>query len=132
MQKTLLSTILLTLISLVAQSQSNHCSFSGELSSNYYRYLQSNYDNDIEIEKIINKIVKEVGLEKNFIYVNSPGLNNCAALNYDGFRYILYDKSFLNLLKYLTNSVLYSILHLSSPKLFILRFVGEFTFFKKL
>ena len=103
MQKTLLSTILLTLISLVAQSQSNHCSFSGELSSNYYRYLQSNYDNDIEIEKIINKIVKEVGLEKNFIYVNSPGLNNCAALNYDGFRYILYDKSFLNSLSNLSS-----------------------------
>lgn len=80
----------------IGKSQNNHCSFSGELNTNYYKYLQSHFDNDIEIEKIINQIVKEVGLEKNFIYVNSPGLNNCAALNYDGFRYILYDKSFLN------------------------------------
>lgn len=103
MTKTFLPTIIILLISLVVQSQSNHCSFSGDLSSNYYRYLQSDYDNDIEIEKIINKIVNEVGLEKNFIYVNSPGLNNCAALNYDGFRYILYDKSFLNSLSNLSS-----------------------------
>ena len=98
MTKSFISTIGFLAIFCFGQSQNNHCSFTGELSINYYKYLQGNYSNDFEIDKIINDIVREIGLEKNFVYVNSPGLNNCAALNYDGFRYILYDKTFLNLL----------------------------------
>ncbi len=85
------------LIPIIGNCQTNHCSYNTyTLPNNYYRFLQGNYENDTQIDKIINDISSMLGLEKNFVYVNSPGINNCIALNYDGFRYILYDKSFLN------------------------------------
>lgn len=77
--------------------QTNYCNYNtGNFPTNYYKYLQGNYENDNQIDKFITDITSLIGLEKNFIYVNSPGINNCLALNYEGFRYILYDKSFLN------------------------------------
>ncbi|NRS90821.1 tetratricopeptide (TPR) repeat protein [Flavobacterium sp. 7E] len=85
------------LIPIFGYSQTNHCSYNTEkLPNNYYKYLQGNYESDIQIDKIITDITAMLGLEKNFVYVNSPGISNCIALNYEGFRYILYDKSFLN------------------------------------
>lgn len=89
--------ITILLIPIFGYSQTNHCSYNtANLPNNYYRYLQGNYENDNQIDKIITDITSMLGLEKNFVYVNSPGINNCIALNYEGFRYILYDKSFLN------------------------------------
>lgn len=71
--------------------QIDYCSYNtGNISTNYYKFLQGTYNNDNQIEKIIYDITSTIGLEKNFVYVNSPGINNCVALNYEGFRYILY------------------------------------------
>lgn len=78
-------------------SQDNYCSYNtNRLKPNYYVYLQGNYTNNPKIDKIITDITSQIGLDKNFVYVASPGLENCVALNYDGFRYILYDENFLN------------------------------------
>lgn len=95
--KLFFKTVIIFLIPIFCCSQTNHCTYNAErLPNNYYRYLQGSYENDIQIDKIIFDITSLIGLEKNFVYVNSPGINNCIALNYEGFRYILYDKSFLN------------------------------------
>lgn len=93
--------LILLLLPLFSFSQENYCSFNtNKLSENYYQYLQGHYPNDNEIDEIINEIASKIGLEKNFVYVNSPGIDNCVALNYDGFRYILYDTNFLRYLSY--------------------------------
>jgi len=90
-------TVAIFLIPFFCFCQTDHCTYNTEkLPYNYYRYLQGNYENDNQIDKIISEITSIIGLEKNFVYVNSPGINNCVALNYEGFRYILYDKTFLN------------------------------------
>jgi tetratricopeptide (TPR) repeat protein len=95
--KLFFTTVAISLIPFFCYCQTDHCTYNTErLPNNYYRYLQGNYENDSQIDKIISEITSMIGLEKNFVYVNSPGINNCVALNYEGFRYILYDKSFLN------------------------------------
>ncbi|MDI5949242.1 hypothetical protein [Flavobacterium yafengii] len=112
--KSSFKTVIVFFISFFCYCQSDHCSYNTEkLPNNYYRYLQGNFENDNQIDKIIFDITTLIGLEKNFVYVNSPGINNCVALNYEGFRYILYDKSFLNKLsqnKNIKQSVYISVL----------------------
>lgn len=76
--------------------QDYSCDIRFSEKSIHYSFIQSYYKKDIEIEQIINNITSTVGLQPNFISLSYPNYNNCAAINMNGFRYIIYDKDFLN------------------------------------
>ena len=77
-------------------SQIYNCDINSTNKSSQYSFIQSYYEKDSEIEIIIKKITTNVGLQPNFISLNYPNYDNCSALNLNGFRYIVYDKDFLN------------------------------------
>jgi len=67
--------------------------------------LQSNsFTSDLNAKNILDKILAEVGLEKNFSLVPCDNINNAAAISYKGDRYILYDKEFMDNINWKTNN----------------------------
>lgn len=47
-------------------------------------------------ERAIDKILKPLGLRRNFVLVSCPNINNAKAVTYeDGIRYIIYDNAFM-------------------------------------
>ncbi|MDA9360285.1 M48 family metalloprotease [Flavobacteriaceae bacterium] len=67
--------------------------------------LQSNsFTSDLNAKNILDKILAEVGLEKNFTLISCDNINNALALTYNGDRYILYDKEFMDNINWKTNN----------------------------
>lgn len=48
-----------------------------------------------EAESVVDRILKPIGLNRNFIVVECPRTENCYAATVNGVRYIVYDKVFL-------------------------------------
>jgi hypothetical protein len=48
-----------------------------------------------EAENVVDRILKPIGLTRNFIVVECPRTENCFAATVNGVRYIVYDKAFL-------------------------------------
>jgi len=96
--------LLLLLIPLVSFGQDvKVCSYNGYLTlkdlneaCNYKSYL-----GNVDAEKVVDNILKKVGLNRNFILKECPNIDNAAAASVvsplGGLdRYIIYDKNFLN------------------------------------
>lgn len=81
------------------------CSYYGEsaMFSNKEICDNSTFKSNDRIEKMADLILKTMGLERNFIIVECPNINNCVAINLPdkaGFlRYIIYDNLFLDQLE---------------------------------
>lgn len=73
-------------------------------SNTVYGKLNSIVDNDPTLEKYINLITKQVGLERNFILIKADYISNCFATNIDGIRVIVYDNVFIQNLSKTNNS----------------------------
>lgn len=61
------------------------------------------FGDDEGVSASIDRIVKQVGLEKNFVLIKDFSINNCCALMYQGVRVIVYDPLFLNKVNNATN-----------------------------
>lgn len=100
---------LLFTYSLSAQTRIYSCSYYGEkakmtrmdicLQNNSFAFGQSD---DSRAITIVDKIMQEVGLPRNFLVVECPEIENCKAVNYlaktGSLRYIVYDDKFLRTL----------------------------------
>ncbi len=94
--KSCLLFFLLIIVKFENFAQSYSCDIRYLNKSFQYSIIQSNYEKDIVIENIIQEITTAVGLQPNFVSKNFVNFNNCAAININGFRYIIYDDIFLN------------------------------------
>jgi tetratricopeptide (TPR) repeat protein len=85
--------------SIVAQSR-NGCNYTGQHQENEIKCTISGYKSDGDAEKIVDAILSEVGLVRNFLLYECPGLENAIAFNEpkpDGeVRVIAFDRNFLN------------------------------------
>ncbi len=55
-------------------------------------------------EKVVDNILKQVGLARNFVVVECPNTENCFATVVDGQRYIVYDGAFMKRIENLTQT----------------------------
>ena len=55
-------------------------------------------------EEVVDKILRQVGLTRNFVVVECPNTENCFATVYEGKRYIVYDGAFMKRIEDLTNT----------------------------
>lgn len=66
--------------------------------------LQSNqFYSESEANSALNRILDASGLARNFTLTQCDNINNAVAISYNGVRYILYDKEFLNIISDYTN-----------------------------
>ena len=63
----------------------------------------NNFMSDTEAENALDKILDVIGASKNFILLPCDKINNAVATAYKGYRYILYDKQFMQQISYRTN-----------------------------
>jgi len=54
-----------------------------------------NNEPNLEIESIVKEIIDLMGVKKRFVLVECNYVSNCSAVKFNGVRYILYDKYFL-------------------------------------
>jgi Protein of unknown function (DUF2911) len=84
------------------QDNPDMCAYYGE----NRKYTKKDICNDLsfksttDIEKVIEDILKKVGLERNFIVIECDGIENCLAVNLPGkiglLRYLIFDNAFLS------------------------------------
>jgi hypothetical protein len=55
----------------------------------------NNFSSDINAEKALNQILNVIGASKRFVVQPCNNINNAIAITYNGIRYILYDKEFM-------------------------------------
>jgi hypothetical protein len=55
-------------------------------------------------EAVVDKILKQVGLSRNFVVVECPNTENCFATVVEGQRYIIYDGAFMKRVENMTNT----------------------------
>ncbi len=104
MGKTIFSTLILvlTVCSSYAQKKSAICSYYGISSNIVLKDIcdQLSFVSNAGAERTIDDILRQVGLERNFIIMECGNIDNCLAVNLPGeigsLRYIIYDKAFLN------------------------------------
>ena len=65
---------------------------------------KNSFSVDLDAENVLERILKEVGLQKNFSLVRCDNIDNALAITYKGERYILYDKGFINNISLRTNN----------------------------
>lgn len=80
----------------------------------YFGYKNINTPKDIckflsfrsngHAEEVVDNILKQVGLSRNFIVVECPNTENCFAAVVEGQRYIVYDGNFMKRVEDLTNT----------------------------
>ena len=95
MKKLLLTLILIPLIS-YNQELAYGNSIEGIEICKQLSYDSSPMPLDKEVDETLEKILSIVGLEKNFQLQMCSNIKNASALTYNGFRYVFYDKNFLN------------------------------------
>ena len=103
MKKTtiLVFNFLFIIISIIAQTN-NICAYGDNINSIENCLIKNigrfQYDfSDREANKIVGKIVEQIGVSKNFIISKCDNISNCLAVtDLNGDRLILYDKDFLN------------------------------------
>ncbi len=102
--KSFLSTLVMVICSLTinAQNSSDYhfCNYVYGADNSAYELCKtiqmSSFATNIEADKAIEKLLRPLGLKKNFILVPCDHINNCAAVTLnDGYRYIIYDKNFM-------------------------------------
>jgi hypothetical protein len=86
-------------------SQSGHYGGNNQDISKICTILQSNkFSSKSSADGALEKILSVTGMSKNFALYPCSDIENCAAVTYNGDRYILYDYKFMNIIKNNTNS----------------------------
>jgi hypothetical protein len=62
------------------------------------------YNSDRNAERALDKVLSVMGLSKTFVLKQCNDISNCIATSYNGVRYILYDKKFMDAIANKTNS----------------------------
>ena len=65
---------------------------------------KNNISSKTAAEDALNKVLSVIGVAKNFALYQCSVIENCAAVTYNGDRYILYDGEFMDVIKNTTNS----------------------------
>ena len=65
---------------------------------------KNSFSSDLDAQDILERILKEVGLQKNFSLIRCDNIDNALAITYNRERYILYDKDFINNIGLRTNN----------------------------
>ena len=65
---------------------------------------KNNFSSNTAAEEALNRILSVIGVAKNFALYQCSDIENCAAVTYNGDRYILYDSEFMDVIKNTTNS----------------------------
>ena len=93
------------IISFYMYSQSGHYGGNNQDISKICTILQSNkFSSKSSADGALEKILSVTGMSKNFALYPCSDIENCAAVTYNGDRYILYDYKFMNIIKNNTNS----------------------------
>lgn len=99
MKKLLLATLLLFSGAVYAQNLETNfvCTYGeGATPDLLCMEMQRSFASGNDASEASKKILRVLGLAPNFIMVPCPNINNCAAVTLnDGFRYIVYDKDFM-------------------------------------
>jgi tetratricopeptide (TPR) repeat protein len=102
MNKFFLTLICIFFFEFQLSSQTINCTYVPE-NENFTRIydkinFRSNNNENYEAINLIDRMLEPTGLKSNFIPVRLDGLDNCAAINLDGLRFIAYDEVFLKAL----------------------------------
>jgi len=92
-------------------SQMRICSYKSYMTESELRKACNNfgYSSNLEAEKVVDDILSNIGIYRNFIIKECPNISNAVAasvISSSGFleRYIIYDKQFLQRVKNTTNT----------------------------
>jgi hypothetical protein len=56
--------------------------------------MQGYINNNKHAEAVVDKILKPIGLNRNFVVMECPNIDNCFATTMAGIRYVVYDRAF--------------------------------------
>lgn len=86
-------------------SQGGHYGGNNQDIEQICKILQkNNFSSNTAAEEALNKILSVIGAAKNFALYQCSDIENCAAITYNGDRYILYDGDFMDVIKNTSNS----------------------------
>lgn len=102
-----ISIIIALLLPLVSISQI--CSYTNNLDKsanlcNVFNGRSTELSDDKDAEKIVDKIISTIGAKRRFVIKECNEIDNAVATSYQGVRYILYDKRFMNAIAKNTSS----------------------------
>ena len=101
----------ITLISSFSYSQGGHYGGHNENVSELCKILQTNnFASNRAADDALDRILAVTGMSKNFTLYPCSDIENCAAVTFNGDRYILYDKKFMEEISNSTSS--WSLIHL--------------------
>jgi len=92
--------LILTLISCNNEQEHFTCNYYGMSNHTFDNIIKSpslSFSSESEATKVVDNILKEVGLTKNFLIIENNTVDNAAALVYNNERYIIYNNDFMNL-----------------------------------
>ena len=105
----------ITLISSLSYSQGGHYGGHNQDVSKLCNILQSNsFASNKNADNALERILDVTGMSKNFTLYNCSDIDNCAAVTFNGERYILYDDEFMRAITNSTNS--WSNISIFAPK----------------
>ncbi len=71
------------------------CTYGGKTVDPDKLCVQLNFKDNVKAEELIDKILEQVGLQRNFVVMECPGVDNCMAVTIERIPYIIYDNEFL-------------------------------------
>lgn len=90
---------ILLILTIPIQGFSQACDYNHSINDakKLCEFYQGNFfASDNHAYKALNKVMNSVGLKSKFILLSCDEINNCVAVTYNGIRYILYDKAFMD------------------------------------
>jgi TPR repeat protein len=79
-----------------AQNEVRYCAYDGKKHDPHNICATMGYRTTDEVEKIIDGLLEQVGLYRNFGVIECAGIENCMAFRQGNFEYIIYDSGFLD------------------------------------
>lgn len=68
--------------------------YGGNIDHSRICHLQGFISSNKHAEDVVDRILKPIGLNRNFVVMECPNIDNCFAATMNGVRYVVYDKMF--------------------------------------
>ena len=68
--------------------------YGGNIDTKKICQMQGYINNNKHAETVVDKILKPIGLNRNFVVMECPNIDNCFATTMAGIRYVVYDRAF--------------------------------------